>query len=56
MAHRDLGNFYRATGDYTTAMRHHTKSREFCTTSQHVLDMNFACLEVLPPVPSHSMI
>lgn len=46
MAHRDLGSFYRATGDYPTALKHYTKSREFCTTSQHVLDMCLSVLEV----------
>ncbi|KAI0795680.1 26S proteasome subunit RPN7-domain-containing protein [Abortiporus biennis] len=47
MAHRDLGDFYRATGDYSTALKHYTKSREFCTTSQHVLDMCLSVLELL---------
>jgi len=46
MAHRDLGDFYRATGDYGTSLKHYTKSREFCTTSQHVLDMCMSILEV----------
>jgi len=46
MAHRDLGDFYRATGDYSSALKHYTKSREFCTTSQHVLDMCMSVLEV----------
>ncbi|KAI5121928.1 hypothetical protein M0805_000257 [Coniferiporia weirii] len=47
MAHRDLGNFYRATGDFGTALKHYTKSREFCTASQHVLDMCLSVLELL---------
>ncbi|KDR76888.1 hypothetical protein GALMADRAFT_245996 [Galerina marginata CBS 339.88] len=47
MAHRDLGDFYRATGDYGTSLKHYTKSREFCTTSQHVLDMCMSILELL---------
>ena len=46
MAHRDLGDFYRSTGDYATSLKHYTKSREFCTTSQHVLDMCLSILEV----------
>ncbi|OBZ76758.1 COP9 signalosome complex subunit 1b, partial [Grifola frondosa] len=46
MAHRDLGDFYRATGDQSAALKHYTKSREFCTTSQHVLDMCLSILEV----------
>jgi len=47
MAHRDLGYFFRAVGDYGTSLKHYTKSREFCTTSQHVLDMCMSILELL---------
>ena len=48
MAHRDLAQFYRSTGDYQAAMKHYAKLREFCTTSQHVLDMCLSVLEVCP--------
>lgn len=47
MAHRDLGAFYRATGGFDGALRHHTKSREFCTTTQNMLDMCLSVLELL---------
>ncbi|KAM6501367.1 26S proteasome subunit RPN7 domain containing protein [Amanita muscaria] len=47
MAHRYLGNFYRLTGDYSSAVKHLTKSREFCTTSQHILDMCLAVIEIM---------
>ncbi|XP_006455086.1 hypothetical protein AGABI2DRAFT_209370 [Agaricus bisporus var. bisporus H97] len=47
MAHRDLAEFYRSIGEYQLALRHHTKSRDFCTTSQHVLDMCLSVLELL---------
>ncbi|KAI0299370.1 G protein pathway suppressor 1 [Multifurca ochricompacta] len=47
MAHRDLGAFYRATGNFDNALRHHTKSREFCTTTQNMLDMCLSVLELL---------
>lgn len=47
MAHRDLAEFYRAIGDYQTALKHYAKLREYCTTSQHVLDMCIAVLELL---------
>jgi len=47
MAHRDLGDFFRAVGDYGASLKHYTKSREFCTTSQHVLDMCMSILELL---------
>ncbi|KAF6745950.1 G protein pathway suppressor 1 [Ephemerocybe angulata] len=47
MAHRDLGDFYRQVGDYATALKHYTKSREFCATSAHVLEMCLSVLELL---------
>ncbi|KAF8624719.1 hypothetical protein AX17_007050 [Amanita inopinata Kibby_2008] len=47
MAHRDLGNFYRATGDFGAAMKHYTKSRDYCTTSQHILDMCLSVIELM---------
>jgi hypothetical protein len=53
MAHRDLGTFYRATGGFDSALRHHTKSREFCTTTQNMLDM---CLSVLEVCPSYCLL
>lgn len=46
MAHRDLADFHRSIGEYQQSLRHHTKSREFCATSQHVLDMCLSVLEV----------
>lgn len=46
MAHRDLAEFYLTTGEYGSALKHYTKSREFCTTSQHVLEMCMSILEV----------
>ncbi|KAI6126490.1 26S proteasome subunit RPN7-domain-containing protein [Pisolithus sp. B1] len=45
MAHRDLGDFFRSTGEFGLALKHYTKSREFCSTSQHVLDMCMSVLE-----------
>ncbi|KAJ7291302.1 26S proteasome subunit RPN7-domain-containing protein [Mycena rebaudengoi] len=47
MGHRDLGDFYRSVGEHSTALKHYTKSREFCTTSQHVLEMCLSVLELL---------
>ncbi|KAK2463351.1 hypothetical protein APHAL10511_004662 [Amanita phalloides] len=47
MAHRDLGNFYRATGDHTSAIKHFAKCREFCTTSQHILDVCLSVIELM---------
>ena len=47
MAHHDLAEYFRATGDYQSALKHYAKLREFCTTSHHVLDMCIAVLELL---------
>ncbi|KAG7096041.1 hypothetical protein E1B28_006722 [Marasmius oreades] len=47
LGHRDLAEFYRSVGDYPAALKHWTKSREFCTTSQHVLDGCISILELL---------
>ncbi|KAI0088210.1 G protein pathway suppressor 1 [Irpex rosettiformis] len=47
MAHRDLGEFFRATGDYQSALKQYQKLRDVCTTSQHVLDMCLSVLELL---------
>ncbi|KAJ7178076.1 26S proteasome subunit RPN7-domain-containing protein [Mycena filopes] len=54
MGHRDLGDFYRSVGEYSTALKHYTKSREFCTTSQHVLEMCLSVLELLIEQRSYS--
>ncbi|KAJ7628348.1 26S proteasome subunit RPN7-domain-containing protein [Roridomyces roridus] len=47
MGHRELGDFYRSIGEYPTSLKHYTKSREFCTTSPHVLEMCLSVLELL---------
>lgn len=51
MAHRDLGEHHRATGDFASALKHLTKSREFCSTTQHVLETCLSVLEVRPDHP-----
>ncbi|CDO77396.1 hypothetical protein BN946_scf184857.g2, partial [Trametes cinnabarina] len=52
MAHRDLGDFYRSVGEHNNALKHYTKSREFCTTSQHLLDMCMSIIETGPEAPA----
>ncbi|KAJ4490051.1 26S proteasome subunit RPN7-domain-containing protein [Lentinula aciculospora] len=47
MGHRDLAEFSRSIGDYPSALKHWTKSREFCTTSQHVLAGCLSTIELL---------
>ena len=46
MAYLDLAAFYRATGSFESSLRHLTKSREYCTTTQNMLDMCLSVLEV----------
>lgn len=48
MAHRDLARFLFKTGDMAGAIKSHTKSREFCTSSQNVLEMCMGAIEVSP--------
>ncbi|KAF8523719.1 G protein pathway suppressor 1 [Hysterangium stoloniferum] len=47
MGHRDLGDFHLSIGDYNAALKSYTKSREFCTTGQHVIDMCISILQLL---------
>ncbi|KAI9513524.1 26S proteasome subunit RPN7-domain-containing protein [Russula earlei] len=47
MAYRDLASFYRTTGSFENSLRHLTKSREFCATTQDMLEMCLSVLELL---------
>jgi COP9 signalosome complex subunit 1 len=44
MGHNDLGDYFYEVGDYVTAQKYFAKSREFCTTPRHVIDM---CLKLV---------
>ncbi len=44
MAHRDLGDHFWDTGDYTEALKSYTKTRDYCSTTDHVIEM---CLNVI---------
>ncbi|SPO30713.1 related to COP9 signalosome complex subunit 1 [Ustilago trichophora] len=44
MAHRDLGDHFWDTGDYNEALKSYTKTRDYCSTSDHVIEM---CLNVI---------
>ena len=46
MAYRDLSAFYRAAGSFESSLRHLTKSREYCSTAQDMLEMCLSVLEV----------
>jgi COP9 signalosome complex subunit 1 len=44
LGYREIGNFQYLIGELHDALRAHAKSRDFCTTSAHVLEM---CLSVI---------
>jgi COP9 signalosome complex subunit 1 len=46
MAYRDLSTFFRATGSFEGSLRHLTKSREYCSSTQDMLEMCLSVLEV----------
>lgn len=47
MAYRDLSTFFRATGSFEASLRHLTKSREYCSSTQDMLEMCLSVLEVV---------
>jgi len=42
--HNELGDFYFARGDLNAALRSYLRLRDYCATSQHVIDM---CMSVI---------
>ena len=46
MGYRDIGDFQRKSGDLSAAIRSYSKSRDYCTTSQHILDMCLSIIDV----------
>lgn len=57
MGHRDLARFQYKVGDLQGAVRSYTKSREYGSTSQHILEMSLGVIEVrlwYSHAPSHS--
>lgn len=44
MAHRDLGDHFWDTGDYQEALKWYTKTRDYCSTTDNVLEM---CMNVI---------
>jgi COP9 signalosome complex subunit 1 len=47
MAYRDLSTFFRVTGSFEGSLRHLTKSREYCSSTQDLLEMCLSVLELL---------
>ena len=44
MAHRDLGDHFWDTGEYHEALKSYTKTRDYCSTTDHVIEM---CMNVI---------
>ena len=44
MGHNDLGDFYHARGDLNAAFKCYVRTRDYCTTPRHVVNM---CLNVV---------
>ncbi|KPV76676.1 uncharacterized protein RHOBADRAFT_13174, partial [Rhodotorula graminis WP1] len=56
MGFRDLGRFQARTGDLTGAVRSYTKSREYCTTSNHVLEVCLGVIEVALDMANYAFV
>jgi COP9 signalosome complex subunit 1 len=46
MCHTRLGDHYYKKGDLPTAMKNYIRTRDYCSTSQNVLDMCFNTIKV----------
>lgn len=46
MAHRDLGDHLRSMGNLTEALKYYVKTRDHCSTSEHVVEMCINVIEV----------
>jgi len=44
MGHNDLGDFHSARGDFAMALKCYVRSRDYCTTSKHIITM---CLNII---------
>jgi len=44
MGHNDLGDFHYERGEFNTALRCYVRTRDYCTTSKHIISM---CLNVI---------
>lgn len=39
MGHNDLGDFHYERGDFNTALKCYVRTRDYCTTSKHIIEM-----------------
>jgi len=56
MGHRDLGNYYFRAGDLQNSIRYHTKSRDFCSTPSHVVEMCLSVIEVALEMQNYAFV
>ncbi|GAA5968772.1 hypothetical protein JCM8115_002084 [Rhodotorula mucilaginosa] len=56
MGHRDLARFQYKVGDLQGAVRSYTKSREYGSTSQHILEMSLGVIEVALDMSNYAFI
>ena len=59
MGHTDLGDFHYERGDFNAALKCYVRTRDYCTTSKHIITMCLNIIRVsihmglsLPPVPA----
>ncbi|KAI8368221.1 26S proteasome subunit RPN7-domain-containing protein [Radiomyces spectabilis] len=46
LTHVKLGDYYYNIGDYANALKNYVRTRDYCTTSQHLLDMCLNAIKV----------
>lgn len=56
MGYRDLGDHFRATGDLSEAQKNYLRTRDYCTTSEHVVEMCVNIIEVSLELQQYSLV
>jgi len=56
MGYRDLGNYYHRAGELQLSIRSHTKSRDFCSTPSHVVEMCLSVIEVALEMQNYAFV
>ena len=46
MGHTDLGEFYFERGDFQNAIKSFVRTRDYCTTSKHIIAMCISVIKV----------
>ena len=52
MGHNDLGDFHSERGDFAAALKCYVRTRDYCTTSKHIITM--CTPSTHPPPPTHN--